>query len=260
MTYQEHHVTLSGDIAGILNQPTGDGPFPTVLMLHGFGSQKNEVGNLFQRLASQLGEQGIASLRIDFRGWGESGGGMENSTIDGMVEDANTAYEYLAEQEFVDTEQMGLLGFSLGGRVAIITASRNHGRYQSMALWSVGGNIPTNFLGQNTYDTAKREGQITVDLGFREVTLGLDFFDSMESYDVEAEFLNYEGSIFIIAGSEDEGPNQYLDWYLTNAQGARRSAYRIDGADHIFNVLSDDQTQANTVLQSTSDWFTMTLK
>ena len=78
MDYDEYTVTLDGEIAGVVVQPSGDGPFPAVLMLHGFASSKDEVGGMYQRLAAQLGEQGIASLRIDFRGWGESGGGMEN--------------------------------------------------------------------------------------------------------------------------------------------------------------------------------------
>ena len=79
MTYQETTVTLDQGIQGIVLEPKADSPVPGVLMLHGFGSQKDEVGNMYQRLAAALGDQGIASLRIDFRGWGDSAGKMEES-------------------------------------------------------------------------------------------------------------------------------------------------------------------------------------
>ncbi len=40
---------------------------------------------MYKRLAAALGEQGMASLRIDFRGWGESAGQMAKSTIQGQL-------------------------------------------------------------------------------------------------------------------------------------------------------------------------------
>ena len=70
LAVQEKAVTLEGGIQGILCEPEAESPLPAVLMLHGFASQKDEVGNMYKRLAAALGEQGIASLRIDFRGWG----------------------------------------------------------------------------------------------------------------------------------------------------------------------------------------------
>ncbi|MCD4685747.1 MAG: alpha/beta hydrolase [Anaerolineae bacterium] len=257
--YEEYAVVLDGEIAGIVVEPSGEGPFPTVLMLHGFASYKDEVGEMYKRLAAQLGAAGIASLRIDFRGWGESGGGMENSTVDGMVEDAATAYAYLAEQAFVDTAHLGVLGFSLGGRIAIVTAAQNPGWYQSMGLWSTGGNILATFLGEDTYNTAVADGVVTVDLGWREVTLGVGFFDSLEIYDMEAEYPNYDGAVLIVAGSTDTGPAHYLNWYLNNTQGELRAGYLIEGGDHIYAVLTDDQTMANAVIDTTADWFAMTL-
>lgn len=258
--YEEMAVTLDNEIAAIVGQPQGDGPFPAVVMLHGFASFKDEVGDMYKRLAAELGARGIASIRVDFRGWGESGGGMENSTVTGMVEDAAVAYEYLASQDFVDVSQMGVLGFSLGGRIAIVTAAQNLDWYHSMALWSTGGNIdPIAFQGQEAYDTAQAEGQVTVDLGFREATLGSGFFDSLTAHDVEVEFPKYTGSLLIVAGADDPSPAEYLTWYLENSSAELRAAYLVEGGDHIYQVLTDDQTMADNVIRVTADWFAMTL-
>jgi dienelactone hydrolase len=261
MGYEESAVTLDGEIAGIVGQPGGDGPFPAVLMLHGFASHKDEVGDMYKRLAASLGERGIASLRIDFRGWGESGGGMENSTVTGMVEDAATAYAYLAGLDFVNSDEIGLVGFSLGGAVSLASAGAHPDWYQSMAIWSWGGNLADEMLGSFTEEdlnTAAETGQVTVDLGFREVTLGEGFFDSLSELDVEADFLNYPNAFLVIAGTEDFS-SEYVDWFMENAQGELKAAYLMEGADHIYGVLTDDQTMANAVIDTTAGWFAMTV-
>jgi len=53
---------------------------PAVLLLHGFASSKDEVGNMYAREAKALAEKGIASLRIDFAGFGKKRGrpGFDN--------------------------------------------------------------------------------------------------------------------------------------------------------------------------------------
>lgn len=258
---REYAVTLEGEIAGIVVEPAGEGPFPTVLMLHGFASQKDEVGDMYKRLAAALAERGIASLRIDFRGWGESGGGMENSTVTGMVEDAATAYAYLLEQPFVDPARIGLVGFSLGGAVSLASAGQNPSWYRSVAIWSWGGNLAEEMLDgftQEQLDTAAAEGKVTVDLGWREVTLGAGFFESLSALDVEAEFLNYPNAFYVVAGTEDFS-GAYVNWFMDNAQGELKAAYLIKGADHIYGVLGEDQTMANAVIRTTADWFVMSL-
>lgn len=257
--FKEYAVTLDNGIAAIVVEPEAEGPVPAVLMLHGFASYKDEVGEMYKRLAAELAEKGIGSLRLDFRGWGESEGGMENSTVQGMVDDAETGYNYLATQAFVDPARIGVIGFSLGGRIAIVSGAQHPDWYQSMALWSNGGNIPPDFLGQENLDAANAEGQVTIDLGWREVTLGADFFSSLELYDMETEFVKYPGDVLIVAGSEDADPASYLPWYLENAQGALRAAYMVEGGDHIYAVLTEDQTMANDVITLTADWFAMSL-
>lgn len=262
MGYEESVVTLDGEIAGTVVQPSGEGPFPAVLMLHGFASSRDEVGGMYQRLAASLGKRGIASLRIDFRGWGESGGGMENSTVTGMVEDAATGYAYLTGLDFVNSDEIGLMGFSLGGAVSLATSGQNPDWFQSMTIWSWGGNLAEEMGDTFTEEdlaTAANEGQVTLDLGWREVTLGAGFIDSLHALDVEAEFLNYSNAFLTVAGSEDFA-GAYVDWFMDNAQGELKATYLVDGGDHIYAVLTEDQTMANAVIEITADWFAMTLQ
>ena len=59
---------------GMLHRPEGAGPHPAVMILHGFTGQRIEPHRLFVKLARQLVAAGIAALRFDFRGSGESEG------------------------------------------------------------------------------------------------------------------------------------------------------------------------------------------
>lgn len=257
----ETTITLDNGVVGTLAMPASETPVPAVLMLHGFASVRDEVGDMFKRLAAELGERGIASLRIDFRGWGESAGEMTDSTVSGMVEDAAAAYEYLSATDGVDAERIGVVGFSLGGSIAVFSAGENPDSYQSLVLWSAPGSLLDAFMagfGQENFDTAAAEGEVTIDLGFRIVTLGNDFFTGLEDYDYQEEFAKYEGAFLVVAGAEDSSAH-FLDWYRENAQGDLKASYLVDGADHIYNVLSSDQTNSNAVIEKTADWFVMTL-
>lgn len=258
--FTETVITLENGVVGTLNQPASDEPVPAVLMLHGFASYRDEVGDMYKRLAAELAERGIGSLRIDFRGWGESEGGMENSTVVGMVEDAALGYAYLSGLDFVDTSRLGVIGFSLGGRIAVVSAAQNPDWYQSMVLWSTGGNISPDFLGQEYVDAAAADGTVTIDLGWREVTLGAGFFDSLTAYDVEVEYPKYSGDVFIVAGTDDPDPAEYLPWYLSGAQGALRGAYMVPSGDHIYATLTEDLSMSNSVIETTADWLAISLK
>ena len=64
-------------IVGMLHVPNGRGRFPGALLLHGFTGTKTESHRMFVKLSRRLAEHGIASLRFDFRGSGDSAGEFE---------------------------------------------------------------------------------------------------------------------------------------------------------------------------------------
>jgi pimeloyl-ACP methyl ester carboxylesterase len=260
-TFTETPVTLDNGIAAIVTQPAGAENVPAVLMLHGFGSEKNEVGEMYKRLAAALAEQGIASLRIDYRGWGESAGDMAESTIQGHAADAETAYNYLTSLDFVDPARVGVVGFSLGGGIAIISGAEHPDWYESMVVWSSVGDFVPDFigvLGQESFAQAAQDGVATVDLGWREVTLNDAFFKSLEDYDLQELIASYPGAFLTIAGSEDFSAD-YVDSFAANAPGSVKEVWVIEGGDHIYGVLGEDQTMADSVIDKTVQWFGETL-
>lgn len=258
---EETEVNLESGVKGTLCLPKIKSRVPVVLMLHGFGSNRDEVGNLYRRLAEALETRGIGSLRIDFRGWGASEGKMTESTVTTQLADANAAYSYLSALPQVDQSSMGIIGFSLGGGIATLAAAEHPQRYATMVTWSSVGNFHQDFLnslGQKNFDRAAKDGTVSIDLGWREVTLGQGFFNSLSRYDLKTEIKKYPGNYLAIAGSNDFS-STYTEEFVQRATGLKKQAVIIQGADHIFGVLGDDQSAANQVLRLTAKWFEKSL-
>jgi uncharacterized protein len=254
----ETMVDVGGGITGILNQPSTANS--AVLMLHGFGSQKDEVGNMYKNLAAALAEQNIASLRIDFRGFGKSDGDTGSTTVDLQVEDARVAHDYLSNLEGIDSARIGVMGFSLGGGIAILSATEAD-RYKSMATWSSVGDFTQDFmgiLGQPAFDEAASDGVVGLDLGWRTIVLKQDFFSSLAAHNLAEAIANYPGAFLSIAGSEDFSA-AYAEDFVASAKGESKEAWIVDGGDHIYGVLGEDQSMANSVIQKTVEWFAKTL-
>lgn len=248
-------VTLQGGISGTAYIPQGEAPFPTVLLLHGFGSSKDEVGNMYKDLAAKLGEAGIASLRIDFAGFGKSDGDTGATTVDGQIADAETAYNWLAEQEWVDTEKIGVQGFSLGGAVASLVASEHPDWFKSLTTWSSSGDLVKDFADlDESKAIAEERGLVGIDLGFRTIVLKKEFFESLTRHNVRDAVLGFPGSYFTIAGENDFSA-EYAEDFASSTIANPAQVWVISGGDHIFQVLSGDPTMANSVIDATVAWY-----
>lgn len=91
-----------------------------VILLHGYGSNRLEMLSR----ANVLAEHGYGVLLYDLRGHGESGGdkrafGWED------VSDVDTALEFLSTRSDVNPDRIGILGFSIGGQIALRAAAEN---------------------------------------------------------------------------------------------------------------------------------------
>ena len=105
------------DIPAILTLPEGIDKAPCLIMCHGTGSSKDEAGNQYVDLAAQLAEKGIASIRFDFAGCGESADSGINQTFMAEVNDTIKVYNYICTRAEIAPERVGIIGYSQGGRV-----------------------------------------------------------------------------------------------------------------------------------------------
>ncbi|GAG85300.1 unnamed protein product, partial [marine sediment metagenome] len=116
-------------LAGTLTMPKTGGPHPTVLLIPGSGPNDRDETiwghRVFLVLADHLTRQGIAVLRADDRGVGESTGDFSAATIADLARDACAGVEYLKTRPEIDARKIGLVGHSLGANVAPLAATQS---------------------------------------------------------------------------------------------------------------------------------------
>lgn len=122
-------------IFAVQHLPLGVENPPLVVFCHGFAGHKAGDWRLYVRESEMLSKVGIASLRFDFRGCGDSEGRWIDMTIGRQVSDLMVVLSYVDQLDTVDTNRIGILGKSLGGLVAVIGAE-TYGNIKSMALWA----------------------------------------------------------------------------------------------------------------------------
>ena len=116
-------------LAGTLTLPPGRGPFPGVILIAGSGPHDRDetiFGHKpFLVLADYLTRRGIAVLRYDKRGVGESQGSELTATTADFAGDAQAAFNYLRAQPEINPKEVGLIGHSEGGAIAPMVAARD---------------------------------------------------------------------------------------------------------------------------------------
>ena len=123
--YTRHAVTYrSGDltISGVLLVPTGKGPFPGIVLNHGYIEPSIYVtGQGLAREQDWLARAGFAVLHTDYRGHAGSDPApdLDRETRLGYAEDAINAVRALRREPYVDPERMAMLGRSMGGGVTL---------------------------------------------------------------------------------------------------------------------------------------------
>ncbi len=107
------------------------------LLCHGFTGNRIETRRLFVRFARYLVAGGLPAAALDYRGNGESEGEFEEMAFSTLVEDVQSALGHLrARAERGVEPRLALVGYSLGGMVAALTAGERPAGLAGVALWN----------------------------------------------------------------------------------------------------------------------------
>jgi pimeloyl-ACP methyl ester carboxylesterase len=136
-------------IAGLIDLPAdfkAGERRPAFIVLHGFGGNKDGQGQAV--VAKQFAQWGYVTLRIDFRGCGESEGEHGRIICLDQVADTRNAISFFSTRPEIDPQRIALVGSSFGAAVAVFTggADRRVAAVVSCGGW---GDGERKFRGQH---------------------------------------------------------------------------------------------------------------
>ncbi len=184
-------------LRGYLNLPTNASKI--VVMLHGFTGHRMEHNGHFRTLSRLLSEQGIASIRMDYHGNGESDGEFSDFDFDYLLEDAKDMLSFARRVDGI--KEVYVLGFSLGGAVASLVVSDDNA--DKLLLWSPAGSMAE--IARSRFNSAKKlENGNCYFSGFE---MSYRFVETIEKYDMYQNTANFTKPVLIIHGENDKSVN-----------------------------------------------------
>lgn len=223
-------------LRGMLHVPESiNNKLPIVIIYHGFCGNKMGPHFIFVKLSRILESVGIASIRFDFAGSGESEGNFIDMTMGTELKDANNILNYVRNLDFIDKDKIGILGLSMGGAIASIIAGNRKSDIKTMCLWAPAGNMNEIILDKNyigdSYEKFRQKGYFDVE----GLPIGAGFVDFFENIKIYEKAAVYDKRSLIIHGDKDEivpiGTSQkYISIFKKLSQ-----LKIISGANHTFD-------------------------
>jgi uncharacterized protein len=219
---------------------------PGVVFFHGFTGDRMESHWIFVKCARALAKAGIASLRFDFYGSGESDGDFREVTLPGEIADARSAVEFFRKQKGIDRERLGLCGLSMGGAVAASVAAGSKAR--ALVLWSALAHpkglrrlaevnthpLPNGAREYNAHEVSRR------------------FLETAEKVRPLEAIRRFTAPTLIIHPEKDEHLPLHHPEDFFRASGAKvKEKIIIPGADHTYTSVSWERE----VIAQTVGWF-----
>ena len=217
-------------IAGVLHLPDAKNP-PCVIASHGLLSSKES--EKYVALGEQMSTEGIAMLRFDFRGIGESEGKLEDDSVSRRVVDLGFAIGFVRSYPEMGN-RIGLIGSSLGGYVSLIGASMEK-EIRAVVIWATPFHLDDL--------ESKRQGE--------DYPLpGKAFFKDLPRHRL-LPLLPRVLNCLVIHGDEDELVPVDQAWEIFHTLGAPKEIHVIEDADHrLTNPLHRQRA-----IDLSMDWF-----
>lgn len=214
--------------------------FPIVIMFHGFGANRIEHYSSFVKVSNLLAENNIACIRFDFSGHGESDGDFYDVTLSNEVVEGKAIVEFVKSLNFVDKDNINLLGMSLGGVVASVVAGEIKEQIKSLCMWAPAAaaldeiNINGTLQGKSIKEIEEKGY-----LDFHSHKVSPRFIEDIKTFNLYDKAKLFDKDVKIIHGDKDWiAPIKYSNKYIECYEG-RGELHTIIGADHSFGTVEE---------------------
>lgn len=238
--------TNGEELSGRLDFPLIGKPKAYVLFAHCFTCSKNLKS--VEHISQAFTNQGMAVLRFDFTGLGQSKGDFADTNFSSNLSDLNDAYSFLDKN--YEAPQI-MVGHSLGG-AAVLHVSGDLERVRAVA--TIGAPSTPDHVA-HLLDNGKKEleekGEAEVNIGGRTFKMKKQFLDDLEAKKGERVIKNLKRSLLVIHSPQDKivGIENAQEIYLEAMHP--KSFISLDGADHLM-TKEEDARYAGSIIASWS--------
>lgn len=221
-------------LSGRLEMPVDGKPHSFALFAHCFTCTKNLTA--IRNIAKSLSLMGIAVLRFDFTGLGQSEGEFAEAGFSSDVSDIISAATFL-EQEY--QAPVLAIGHSLGGTAVLMAA---HSLPTVRAVATIGSPYEpahVRHLLVEDLETIEKEGMAMVSIGGRPFPLKKQFLTDLEKYNPGQRVNQLNKALLLLHSPQDQVVS--IDNAAAIYQAARhpKSFISLDGADHLLSQTED---------------------
>ncbi|MEM6841130.1 MAG: bifunctional alpha/beta hydrolase/OsmC family protein [Bacteroidota bacterium] len=221
-------------LAARLEMPADNAPHAFAIFAHCFTCSKNL--NAVTHISRALTQTGMAVLRFDFTGLGESEGDFSDTNFSTNIQDLEAAARFL-ETNYQAPKL--LIGHSLGGAAVLIASNRIESVEAVATIGAPAAPEHVQHLIQEDLAEIKSEGEATVSLGGRAFTIKKQFLEDLEHVYHHYQIEKIRKPLLILHSPADQTVS--VDNAAEIYQQARhpKSFISLDNADHLLSKKED---------------------
>lgn len=233
---------ISGNhkLSGLLETPESDVKF-YALFAHCFTCGKDVAAA--SRISRALMAKGIAVLRFDFTGLGNSDGDFANTNFSSNIQDLHAAAEFLGKEYRAPKL---LIGHSLGGAAVLNVA---HKIEESVAVVTIGSPSDAAHVAHNFsshIDDIEKHGEAEVNLAGRKFTIQKQFLDDINKYGTE-HISKLKKALLVMHSPVDTTVKITEAEKIYQAALHPKSFVSLDNADHLLSNKDDSEYAASII-------------
>jgi len=228
-------------LTGLLEIPV-DAVRSYALFAHCFTCSKDNLAAA--RIARALADLGIAVLRFDFTGLGNSKGDFLSTNFSSNLQDLMAAANYLEQQYAAPTL---LIGHSLGGSAVLAVAQDLPAVKAVVTIGAPATAAHIKHLFADSYHALTHQPSVQVELGGRSFNIQRQFIDDLEKYNSVAHIQSLRKALLIFHSPLDKVVSIDEAARIFTAAKHPKSFVSLDHADHLLSNPEDSQYVAEVL-------------
>jgi alpha/beta superfamily hydrolase len=234
-------------LSGRLEMPVDEKPIAFAMFAHCFTCTKDYKSVTY--ISRQLAGQGIAVLRFDFAGLGESEGDFSDTNFSTNVDDLVAAARFLEED--YDAPKI-LIGHSFGGAAVLQAASRIPSSKAVVTIAAPCSPKHLKHLVSGKREELESRGETVVSVSGRPFTIKKQFVDDLEELRMDESIRNLDRALLVFHSPADEVVSIDNAEHIFQTAAHPKSFVTLDKAHHLL-LDADDATYVGKVIAAWAD-------